>query len=107
MQAGVEYENPGESVRKRWERMEFPKIAHQEDLEEFITVLTSLYRQLVKYGCVLPDYAGDEVRLVADLHEKVPKGTQFRLWFYGSEDYKGVTRVRQWIDRAMRYRSML
>ena len=48
---GLHEENPGESVRKKWEEIMFPSnITNQEDVETTLETLMLAYRQMVRYG---------------------------------------------------------
>ena len=64
-----------------------------------------LYRLLVKHGIVVPNYPTDEIRLVRELEEKIPKSTALRQWWF---DYKSpVTDIAMFLKRARLFRSFL
>jgi hypothetical protein len=42
-----------------------------------------------------------------DLGIKMERGTDFRTWFFGNDAHLEITTVREWIDRAQKYRSLL
>ena len=105
--ANVHLEDPGEASRKRWENIRIPgNLRFQEDLDEVLETIIEVYTQLTKHGMILPD-GEDERRMVLDLSNKVEKGTDFRMWFYGTDGYQTIRTVRGWIDRAQKYRSLL
>ena len=106
--AGLQYENPGESTKKRWDNIRIPgNLRFQEDLDEVLETVINVYHQLTKHGVILPGYDQDERRLVIDLGIKVERGTEFRTWFYGGGGHQDITTVRAWIDPAQKYRSLL
>ena len=106
--AGLDYENPGEETKKRWEGIRIPaQIKHQEDLDEQLEVIIRVYHQMARHGVIIPGHPPDERRLVMDLSTKVGRSTEFRTWFYGTEEWRSIATVRGWIDRAQRHRSLL
>ena len=93
---------------KKWEEIEFPEdIRFQEDIEFVVESLMLGYRQMVRYGVVIPNYPLDERRLVHNLHRKIPLGTQLRIWFFGQGDPDLIPTVRAWLERVRLYRSLL
>ena len=84
IRAGFEDENPGESAVVKWEALPFPEsVRCFEDLNDWLTTVTSHYNNLVRMGQHQPGRVLDENKLLTDLHRKVPKGTDFHRWFYG------------------------
>ena len=45
--------------------------------------------------------------MVIDLSNKMERGTEFRMWFYGKDGHQNIFTVRGWLDRAQKYRSLL
>jgi hypothetical protein len=106
--ANVHLEDPGEASRKRWENIRIPNhFRFQEDLDEVIETIVEVYTQMSKRGMILPGLEDDERKMVQDLSNKVERGTDFRMWFYGTDGYQDIRTVRGWVDRAQKYRSLL
>jgi hypothetical protein len=106
--ANVQYEDPGEASRKRWENIRIPNhFRFQEDLDEVIETIVEVYTQMSKHGMILAGLEDDERKMVQDLSNKVERGTDFRMWFYGTDGYQDIRTVRGWVDRAQKYRSLL
>ena len=106
--AGMKYENPGESTKKRWENIRFPdNLKSREDLDEALETIVAVYQQLVRHGMIVAGDEQDERRLVTDLNTKVERGTEFRKWFYGLPGAENVHSVRDWLDRAQAYLGLL
>ena len=108
VRAGLQYENPGELTKKRWENIKIPgNLKFQDDLDEALETIITVYHQLVRHGVIIPGFAQDERRLVMDLGMKVERGTDFRTWFYGGDARQEIVTVSMWIARAQRYKSLL
>ena len=71
-----------------------------EDLDSVLETIVVTYRMLTRHSMIVPDNFTDERRLVVDLSDKTPRGTPFRMWFYGGDTEIKITTVRQWVDRA-------
>ena len=69
--------------------------------------IINVYHQLAKHGVILPGYDQDERKMVIDLSNKMERGTDFRMWFYGNDGHQNIITVRGWLDRAQKYRSFL
>ena len=83
---GLRYEVPGESTKKRWKAITFPKeIKHKEDLSEPVDEVIQVYQAMVRHGITRAGNAEDERNLVIDLGEKIQRGSAFYMWFYGQE----------------------
>ena len=105
---GLEYEQPGEHSKRKWDAIQVPKnISHKEDLDTVLETIVVTYRMLTRHGMIVPDNLVDERRLVVGLSEKTPRGTPFRMWFYGGDTEIKITTVRQWVDRARKYVAQL
>jgi hypothetical protein len=51
--AGLQYENPGESTKKRWGNIRIPgNLRFQEDLDEVLETVINVYYQLAKHGMI-------------------------------------------------------
>ena len=106
--AGLQYENPGEATKKRWDNIEILQtLRFYEDLDDVLETIVSVYQQLVRHGVTIPGDDQDERRLVVDLGMKVKRSSDFRIWFYGGDAHQDITTVRLWITRAQKYRSLL
>jgi len=55
LRAGLQYENPGEATKKRWDNIRIPgSLRFQEDLDEVLETIINVYHQLAKHGVILP-----------------------------------------------------
>ena len=101
LRAGLQYENPGEATKDRWDNIKIPGgLRFQEDLDEVLETIVSVYHQLTRHGVITPRYEQDERRPVMDLGIKVERGTDFRMWFYGGDAHQDITTVRMWIQSS-------
>ena len=76
---GIPHENLGESSVRAWEKLDFPENpGFREDLDDWLVKATNCYNDLVQMGQHRPGVRVDELKMVTDLSNKVPKRTDFR-----------------------------